>query len=395
MANHNVMHFFSVDDAKNYGINAAIILQNIRHWVYENQARGHNFHDGKFWTFNSVSAFCNIFDYMTEKQIRGALDQLEEDGILVSGNYNKHGFDKTKWYTLSEKCLSNPHYDSFALQGKRSALQGERFAPEGERFAPEGEPIPYINNNINNKEKDIVENSANLSTGRSKKIKNDSSTIKTLTEAQVSLLKETYDYFNQKVGQSLSYTSAHNQSLIKRIKEGKTFEMFKIIIDSKYSEWSCNPEMVHNLNPTTLFRDKHFDLYYETGKTPIVAKSTQPNIGAEPMDEKVRAQMEKDDENYFFQQNKCSNYHLERHPVKSEKTGEIYEVTFLKQDTDNVYLTPLNGDKVIKMALEELKYKEYKKKVTILYDKKVEDFFDEEKLTDYKSRFSELFKLKS
>lgn len=96
-------HSFDVEVAKEYGINAAIILNNLNFWIEKNRANDENFFDGKFWTYNSVSAFEKLFPYMTSKQIRISLTKLENSGLIVTGNYNKSAYDRTKWYALTDK----------------------------------------------------------------------------------------------------------------------------------------------------------------------------------------------------------------------------------------------------------------------------------------------------
>lgn len=85
------------------GANAAVILQSLYYWVTKNEANGKSFYDGRHWTYNSVSAFCGLFPYLSKGQINGALARLERDGYIVTGNYNKLKYDRTKWYALTEK----------------------------------------------------------------------------------------------------------------------------------------------------------------------------------------------------------------------------------------------------------------------------------------------------
>jgi len=92
-------HHFDISDAQKYGVNAAVILNNIRFWVTHSAANDKNKHDGRYWTYNSVRAFSELFPYLTERQIRTALNKLEAAGEIITGNFNKIGYDKTKWYS--------------------------------------------------------------------------------------------------------------------------------------------------------------------------------------------------------------------------------------------------------------------------------------------------------
>lgn len=141
------VHFFNVSIAEEYGINSAIILQNLYFWISHNKANDKHFHDGCYWTYNSTEAFKELFPYLTSKQIRTALDKLRDDGIIVTGNYNQAKYDRTLWYSITEKGES-------LLKGKSICPTGNLHLPyRANAFAPEGRPIPDINTDIkpNNK----------------------------------------------------------------------------------------------------------------------------------------------------------------------------------------------------------------------------------------------------
>ena len=96
-------HSFEIDVAVKYGVNAAILLNNIYFWCNKNEANDHNFRDGSYWTFNSRSAFVKLFPYMSERQIKTALDKLINDGVIKTGCFNEMGRDRTMWYALTDK----------------------------------------------------------------------------------------------------------------------------------------------------------------------------------------------------------------------------------------------------------------------------------------------------
>ena len=96
-------HSFEVDIAVKYGVNAAILLNNIYFWCQKNKANKHNYFDGSYWTYNSRSAFTEIFPYFSERQIKTALDKLIADGVIKIGCYNKNVWDKSLWYALTDK----------------------------------------------------------------------------------------------------------------------------------------------------------------------------------------------------------------------------------------------------------------------------------------------------
>lgn len=97
-----MQHHFDVELAQKYGVAEAILLDHFEYWIELNRENEKNFYDGRYWTFNSMKAFSKIFPYMTEKKIRNALKHLQDEGLIVTGNYNKLAYDRTLWYAFSD-----------------------------------------------------------------------------------------------------------------------------------------------------------------------------------------------------------------------------------------------------------------------------------------------------
>ncbi len=131
-----MIHVFDTDVAQKYGVNAAIILQNIGYWIKQNEANETNFFDGRYWTFNSKRAYGELFPYMSKRQIETAFQKLIEDGVIVTGNYNKLAYDRTLWYALTQKGKSILHFGEM-----------ENSKP-GNGKPQNGEPIPDINPDV-------------------------------------------------------------------------------------------------------------------------------------------------------------------------------------------------------------------------------------------------------
>jgi DNA-binding PadR family transcriptional regulator len=130
-------HSFDIEIATQYGIETAVILNNMYFWISKNEANDINYFDGKYWTFNSIEALKKLFPYMSQKKIRSTLDKMESEGLIETGNYNKSQYDRTKWYAITEKA-------------KSILLNGKIHLPEtANGSAPEGKPIPDINTDIN------------------------------------------------------------------------------------------------------------------------------------------------------------------------------------------------------------------------------------------------------
>jgi Fe2+ or Zn2+ uptake regulation protein len=95
-------HSFTIEDAKKYGVECAVILYNFRFWLDKNRANQKNIHDGRVWTYNSAEAFTELFPYLSKSQVYRRLKSLEEEGAILTGNYNAHKYDQTRWYSVNE-----------------------------------------------------------------------------------------------------------------------------------------------------------------------------------------------------------------------------------------------------------------------------------------------------
>lgn len=96
---------FDIDIAALYGVDESIMIFNLQFWIRKNEANGKHFHDGRFWTYNSIEAFTKLFPFWTARQIRRVLKSLEEKGVIVTGNYNTSAYDRTTWYAFADSFL--------------------------------------------------------------------------------------------------------------------------------------------------------------------------------------------------------------------------------------------------------------------------------------------------
>lgn len=139
---------FNASTAKKFGVFEAILLYNLIFWIAKNEANGKHFHDGRYWTYNSVAAFEKLFPFWTRKQIRGVLDSLERQGVIMKGNYNEQKYDRTCWYAFTDEFLETMFPDGqihLPQTGKSICLNGQIEMPErANRSAQKGEPIPDI-----------------------------------------------------------------------------------------------------------------------------------------------------------------------------------------------------------------------------------------------------------
>ncbi len=81
------------------GNNAAMLYEYIEYWCSQSE----EVHDGRRWIFHTLISFKEHFPYLSQSTIRRSLKKLEEEGLIVTGNYNKIPFDKTKWYAIASE----------------------------------------------------------------------------------------------------------------------------------------------------------------------------------------------------------------------------------------------------------------------------------------------------
>lgn len=83
------------------GLNEAILLQKINLWL---NCKPHDA-DGRNWIYNSYKSWQEQLPFFSESTIKRALKNLEDKGIIITGNFNKMKMDRTKWYSIDYKKL--------------------------------------------------------------------------------------------------------------------------------------------------------------------------------------------------------------------------------------------------------------------------------------------------
>lgn len=118
-------HHFNTEIAKMYGIEEAVFLHNFYFWIAKNAANDKNLHDGLYWTYNSKKAYSEFFPYMNETKIFRVLKHLEEEGIVVKGNFSEDKWDRTNWYAISKKGLELLYGEGYDMRPFSALLQND------------------------------------------------------------------------------------------------------------------------------------------------------------------------------------------------------------------------------------------------------------------------------
>lgn len=215
-------HTFDTDLAREYGVDIAIVVNNIAFWLQKNKANKKHIYDGKVWTYNTTKAFTELFPYWTDNQIRRILDNMQKAGIIEVGNYNATAYDRTKWYTFTDAFVKT--HTSICENTQMDLAE----LPNG--FDENHEPIPDNNTDINN------------------------------TDNKQHIYSEIIAYLNEKTSSRYRTTESTKKLIHARFQEGFTKEDCFKVIDNKVSSWK-NTEWEKFLRPETLFCASKFQGY--------------------------------------------------------------------------------------------------------------------------------------
>lgn len=205
----------------------ALILQQLHYWLQ----RSNNIKDGYRWVYNSYKNWSKQFPWISSRTIKTDITWLEKQGYIISSNYNKAKFDRTKWYRIDYDALDK----NVRALGRNFPTMGKDFPNgKGKNFPTNTNRLPETTTETNN-----IHCRADARPRTSQEIK----TI--------------IDYLNEKTNKHFKATTSKTKSLINaRLKEGFTINDFKKVIDNKTTEWLNDSKMSNFLRPETLFSNK-------------------------------------------------------------------------------------------------------------------------------------------
>ena len=227
------------------GLNEAIVLQQLNYWLHSKSAKKIN---DKLWVYNTYENWKKQnFPFWSIATIRRAFNSLEKKEIIVSGNFNRAGFDKTKWYSIDEAKL-NQLMSSACDQNEQTSCSNRADGADQNDHTYTRYYTDTTSETNNNRDKSQV----TYQQPQPSKKKEKSESIP---------YKEIIDYLNQKTGAHYKPNSKANQKLIKaRWHEGYRLDDFKKVVNNKAFEWQNDSKMWKYMRPATLFGTK-FDDY--------------------------------------------------------------------------------------------------------------------------------------
>lgn len=97
--------------ATKIGLNEAIVLQQVHYWIEierktkDAEVMQKHFHNGRWYVYNTYEQWHEQFPFWSISTLKRIISSLEKRKLLISDNFNKFGYDRTKWYTIDYEVL--------------------------------------------------------------------------------------------------------------------------------------------------------------------------------------------------------------------------------------------------------------------------------------------------
>lgn len=235
-------------------LDEAVMLQQVHYWTQ----KSNHVYDGRHWVYNTQEAWLAQFPWIKSKTtLKRHFGHLVKLGLLIKGNYNKAGFDRTTWYAIDYDQVEKLASEFEGKQGGHSMSQIlAHDEPESDQSMSQnladGRAQNWPTNTI-----DYTESNTETTTENNK---SDSTSDENIP------FKEILEYLNEKTDNSYKPSAEGHKKLIRaRWKEKNTLDDFKAVIDYKASEW-MGTKMESYLRPKTLFAAGNFDNYLSEAK---------------------------------------------------------------------------------------------------------------------------------
>lgn len=88
------------------GVSEAMMLQQVQYWLSVVKRSGKKKIDGRYWVYKTYEQWHEEFYFWDISTIKRTIKRLEMRGVLLSANYNKTSFDRTKWYSIDYNTLN-------------------------------------------------------------------------------------------------------------------------------------------------------------------------------------------------------------------------------------------------------------------------------------------------
>ncbi|SHH41018.1 hypothetical protein SAMN02745180_00253 [Sporanaerobacter acetigenes DSM 13106] len=127
------------------GLNEALILQQVHYWIEINKKNNRNFHEGRYWTYNTIDEWHEEFPFWSNSTIKRTFKRLRDMNLIIVDNFNVYQMDRTLWYTINyeelEKMIKDEEND--ATLDKNDTMIGSK----GDDNDIQNEPMERTNMN--------------------------------------------------------------------------------------------------------------------------------------------------------------------------------------------------------------------------------------------------------
>lgn len=275
------------------GVNEAIILQQIYYLTHKYRK---NYKKGYIWVYKTYPQWKETIPWLSISSIRRALNNLRNDGFVITAQFSTHVYHNTLWYRVNEEQineikeqLDNPDAISAEI-AVTDDKDGENLVTVDKETIKEETKLPVQNEHSTFQSEQVIpvqieQTNNNIKINKYKTIKEKYKKEKSpVTQTAVSKidpaeLDKVIDYLNQQA-KTHYRKNATNRDLVKaRINEGYTIQDCLTVIDNKTAQW-LNTEWEQYLRPRTLFQKSKFESYLNTKppkRTGKVVKEQMPD----------------------------------------------------------------------------------------------------------------------
>lgn len=122
------------------GDREAIFLYKLLEWVEKNEANERNYHDGCYWSYNSLRGMTRIFPW-SKRELETTINKLRDAGIIRAEKLSKDPQNMTLFYTVCrENLVNSPIGERVSPNGDTPSLNGDStLSPNGDNLSPNGE----------------------------------------------------------------------------------------------------------------------------------------------------------------------------------------------------------------------------------------------------------------
>ncbi len=231
---------YDMDLAVLIGDREAQVLQQIEYWCnIKEQADLRNektiemgYINGYYWTYNTIEEWHKQFPCWSLMTIRRLLKNLRDKNLVITGNFNKKGYDRTLWYTVNHEELIRLEKESEnKKQENKNSICSKRTNEENNPLKDNKNEKIIENTHVFKKNKSKVQKEQNNMFKKNEPIPKN--TTKTSTKISTSSSSDEFesnnliDYFNENICELKKTTRIKFEKFI----ENKSIEFVKALID--------------------------------------------------------------------------------------------------------------------------------------------------------------------